>query len=157
MRVKVQRRLSLDEVAERLAGFERSLGLSFEEFEDRLLAGLVSQEQLGTYVEWAALNDAYRAYEESGELDYVVEDSFELEERALERLLSPRRLELLVQLAARGYESMNDLARRIRRDPKNVYEDLKALEKLRLVRLRRAGSRNVVPETPIEELTFVIR
>jgi len=157
LRVKVQRRLSLDEVAERLAGFERSLGLSFEEFEDRLLAGLVSQEQLGTYVEWAALNDAYRAYEESGELDYVVEDSFELEERALERLLSPRRLELLVQLAARGYESMNDLARRIRRDPKNVYEDLKALEKLRLVRLRRAGSRNVVPETPIEELTFVIR
>ncbi len=157
MRVKVLRRLGPDEVDERLGSFERSLGCSFEEFEDRLLTGLLAREQLGTYLEWAALQDAYKAYEESGELDYVVEDSFELVDSAFETLLSPKRLELLNHLAARGCESINDLARRTRRDPKNIYVDLKALEILRLVKLRRTGKRNVIPETPVEELTFVIQ
>jgi len=157
LRIRIVRKLSPEDVAERLESFERSLGCSFEEFDDRFSAGHLAREHLRTYLEWAALKDAYNAYQESGELDYAVEDSFELTEPAFERLPSPKRLELLGQLAARGYESINDLARRTRRDPKNVYTDLKALEKLRLVRLRRMGGRNVIPETPIEELTFLIQ
>jgi len=50
--------------------------------------------------------------------------------------------------------SINSLAESVGRDVKNVYNDLKSLEELGFVLLKRVG-RNLVPELLIEEITFV--
>jgi len=76
---------------------------------------------MGEYVEWAELVHAYRGYIESGELDYVIEELREL--NPLETsFLTPKRLELLYNLANLHIESINDLAQKTRRNVKNVYK-----------------------------------
>jgi predicted transcriptional regulator len=99
---------------------------------------------------------AYRAYEESGELDYAVEDMRDLKPQEA-ALLTPKRLELLYSLASLRPDSINDLAVKTKRDVKNVYQDLHALKSLGFVSFKRRGKRNIVPETPVEEVTLLIR
>jgi len=108
------------------------------------------------YFEWAGLVDAYRGYDEGGELDYIVEEVREFSSKQL-ALLTPKRVELLDYLASIRVESINELAHKVKRDVKNVYEDLQILRNLGLVVLRRRGKRNVVPETLVEEITFLIQ
>jgi predicted transcriptional regulator len=71
-------------------------------------------------------------------------------------LLTPKRLELLDSLASLRVESINDFAQKIRRNVKNVYQDLQVLRKLGFVTFKRSGKRNIVPETLVEEITFLI-
>ena len=111
---------------------------------------------VGTYFEWAELVHAYRAYVESGELDYTVEETRDLTPGEV-ALLTPKRLELLYSLAGLRVESINQLAQRVHRSVKNVYQDLQALKSLGLVTLRRRGKRNIVPETLVDEITLLIR
>jgi len=72
-------------------------------------------------------------------------------------LLTPKRLELLYSLASLRPESINDLARKTKRNIKNVYQDLKALKTLGFVTFKKRGKRNIVPETLVEEITLMIR
>jgi len=72
-------------------------------------------------------------------------------------LLTPKRLELLYSIASLQAESINKLAQKTRRNVKNVYQDLKALQNLGFVTFRRSGRRNIVPETLVEEIAFSIR
>lgn len=109
-----------------------------------------------TYFEWAGLVDAYRGYMEDGNLDYVLEELRELSPAEM-ALLTPKRLELLYGLASLQTESINDLARKTRRNVKNVYQDLQVLKTLGFVTFRKMGKRNIVPETLLEEITFLIR
>ena len=148
--------LTSEEVLKRIHAFEEQHALVFEEFEDQFLKSKRPKHLLSTYLEWAGLVDAYRGYEEGGELDYIVE---EIQEFSAEQLamLTPKRMELLDQLASVRVESINELARKVRRDVKNVYGDLLALKRLGLLVLKRTGKRNVVPETLVEEITFLIR
>ncbi len=111
---------------------------------------------VGAYFEWSGLVHAYRGYVEGGELDYVVEEMRELRSNEV-ALLTPKRLELLDSLASLRIESINDFAQKIRRNVKNVYQDLQVLRKLGLVTLEKRGKRNIVPETLVEEITFLIR
>ncbi|MDH5733860.1 MAG: hypothetical protein OEY88_08790, partial [Candidatus Bathyarchaeota archaeon] len=99
---------------------------------------------------------AYRGYMEEGELDYSVEEIRELTPEKL-ALLTPKRLELLYSLGGQRIESINDLARKTRRDVKNVYQDLQSLSELGFIVFKKMGKRNVVPETLIEEITLLIR
>jgi len=154
--VRVVRGLGVEEVLGRVRGFEGRFGCGFGEFEERFFRLGRPRGLVGVYLEWAGLVDAVRGYEESGELDYVVEEVREFSAGDV-AALTVRRLELLGFLAGRRVESINELARRLGRDVKNVYEDLKALQKLGLVVLRRRGKRNIVPETLVEEITFLIR
>jgi len=71
--------------------------------------------------------------------------------------LTSKRVELLNHLANTRVESINELAHKIKRDIKNVYEDLLALKELGLLKLKRRGKRNVVPETLVEKIAFLIR
>ena len=73
------------------------------------------------------------------------------------RLLTPKRIELLYSLVSLRVESISDLARKLKRNVKNVYQDLKILKKLGFVEFRKRGKRNIVPETLVEEITFLIR
>jgi len=154
--VRIVRSLTPEEVLKRIHAFEKHYSLVFEEFEDQFLKRKRPKNLMSVYLEWADLVDAYKGYEEAGELDYIVED---LQEFNYEQLasLTPKRMELLNYLANLHVESINELAHKIRRDVKNVYEDLLVLRKLELVMLRRRGKRNVVPESLVEEISFLIR
>jgi Fe2+ or Zn2+ uptake regulation protein len=108
------------------------------------------------YFEWAELVDSYKGYVEEGTVDYVVEEikDFKPEQAAL---LTPKRMELLHQLATLRVESINDLAKKVRRNVKNVYQDLKVLSKFGFVKLNKRRGRAIIPETLVKEITFLIR
>ena len=155
--VKVVRRLRFDEALKRLKDFEGRYGYSFDEFERRFLDGRLAVENLETYMEWASLVHAYRAYIEGGEMDCVTEETIEVNGRDFERNLTHKRLELLAFMASKRVESINDLARKAGRNVKNVHSDLKALEKLGFIQFRKVGDRNLIPEALIEEVTLILR
>ncbi len=156
MLIRIVRRLTLEEVKSKIMQFEKELEMSFDEFEELFLGGKLDRRRIGTYFEWAGLVHAYRGYVEGGELDYVIEELRDLgpEETAL---LTPRRIELLYSVASIQAESINKLAQKTKRNVKNVYQDLKALQSLGFVIFRRRGKRNIMPETLVEEITLLIR
>ena len=155
MLVRVTRRLTLEEVREKTKNFETRNGMTFDEFEELFLEK-ADRRLVDTYFEWAGLVDAYRGYMEDGNLDYVLEELQELSPIEM-AFLTPKRLELLYGLASLQIGSINDLARKIRRNVKNVHQDLQVLKTLGFVTFRKIGKRNVVPETLLEEITFLIR
>jgi len=157
LRIKVLRRLSLEEVKKRLHEHETAAGMSFSEFEKRFIERRVDIGLSGEYVEWANLLHAYEAYMEGGELDYMVEETLKIRLDELGKILNPRRLELLETISKFHVESINDVARKVRRNVKNVYHDLKLLEKRGLLHFRKVGKRNTVPETLIEEFSISIQ
>jgi len=155
MLMRIVRRLTFEEISERIRGFESTYGMSFDDFEELFLERKVDRKDAGKYFDWAGLVDAYRGYMEGGELDYVVEEMHELGPQEL-RLLTPKRLELLDSLASLPIKSINDLAQKIRRNVKNVYQDLQVLKRLGFAELRKRGKRNTIPETLVEEIAFLI-
>ncbi len=157
MLLRVVKRLSLNEVVKRIKEFESRLGASFLEFEKRFTEGRLDPGLFGEYVEWADLVHAYEAYVESGELDYASDEVIDLRDRDFERLLTHKRIELLVALASSRVESINELARRVKRSVKNVHGDLKILERLGFVQLRKLGKRNIAPEVLVKEIGFLIQ
>ncbi len=120
------------------------------------MEGKVDRSMVGAYFEWSGLVHAYRGYVEGGELDYVVEEMRDMDSKDM-ALLTPKRLELLDSLGNFRTESISDLARKIRRNVKNVYQDLQLLRKIGFVTFKKRGKRNIVPETLVEEITFLIR
>lgn len=156
MLVRIVKSLTPEEVKQRIQFYERKHGVSFAEFEESLLGKRSIRQLVDDYSEWADLVHAYRGYVESGELDYVTEEHRELLLSEVE-LLTPKRLQLIYSLASVRVESINELAQKTRRNVKNVYQDLQILNKLGFVTLRKRGKRNIVPETSVEEITFIIR
>jgi len=154
--VRVVRRLTVEEVHRRIEGFEKRCGMTFDEFEELYLKKRVDRELIDSYYEWASLVHAYRGYVESGELDYLIEELLDLVPSKM-ALLTPKRLELLYSLASLRIESINDLAQKTRRNVKNVYEDLHTLKSLGFITFKKRGRRNIVPETLVEEITFLVR
>lgn len=100
--------------------------------------------------------NSYKGYVEDGQLDYSVEEikDFKPEQIAL---LTPKRIQLLYQLATLRVESINDLAQKIRRNVKNVYRDLQLLNKIGFVKLGKRRKRAIIPEALVKEVTFLIR
>ena len=156
MLVRIVRRLPLEEIGERVKSLERKWGMTFDEFEELFLNKRLDRGLVDVYYEWASLVHAYRGYMEGGELDYTTEELRDLTTDEL-ALLTPKRLELLYSLGGQRIESINDLARKNRRDVKNVYQDLQLLSKLGFVSFRKMGKRNIIPQTLIEEITLLIR
>jgi hypothetical protein len=156
MLIRVVRRLTSDEVKNRIKQFEKEHNMTFNQFEELFLSRKLERRMAGTYFEWASLVHAYRGYIEGGELDYVIEEIRDLtpEETAL---LTPKRIQLLYSLANLRAESINKLAQKTRRNVKNVYQDLKALQTLGFVTFKKHGKRNIIPETLVEEITLLIR
>ena len=70
-------------------------------------------------------------------------------------LLTPKRVELLYSLASLRIESISDLAKKLKRNVKNVYQDLQVLKKLGFIKFTKRGKRNIVPETLVEELSLI--
>ncbi|RLG99579.1 hypothetical protein DRO19_01915 [Candidatus Bathyarchaeota archaeon] len=156
MLVRIVRELTPEEVLRRIKRYEKEFGMSFDEFEELFLKRRIDRSKIGAYFDWAGLVHAYRGYVEGGELDYMIEELREFSPQQM-RLLTPKRIELLYSLVSLRVESISDLARKLKRNVKNVYQDLKILKKLGFVEFRKRGKRNIVPETLVEEITFLIR
>jgi hypothetical protein len=156
MLIRIIRNLTSEEIEEKIKKFEKEFGMSFEKFEELFLGQKLDTKHARIYFEWAELVDSYKGYIEEGTLDYTVEEikDFKPEQAAL---LTPKRIELLYKLAVLRVESINDLAQKVRRNVKNVYGDLKVLSKFGFVRLNKRRGRNIVPETLVKEITFLIR
>ena len=153
---RIVRGLTIEEVHERIRRFEIVHGMTFDEFEELFLEKRIDRNMVDIYFEWAGLVHAYRRYVESGEFDYVVEEMQELGPDQL-ALFTPKRLELLYSVASLRPQSISDLARKTRRNVKNVHQDLQALKKLGFVTLVKRSKRSIVPETLVEEITLLIR
>lgn len=155
MLIRIIRSLTSDEIEDRIKKLEKEFGMSFEKFEELFLRQKLNAKHARVYFEWAELVDSYKGYVEEGTLDYTVEETKDLkpEEAAL---LTPKRVELLCKLATVRVDSISDLAQKVRRNVKNVYEDLKVLDKLDFVKLNRRKGRALIPETLVKEITFLI-
>jgi len=156
MLLRIVQDLTSEQVMERIKRFEKELGMSFEKFEELFLNKELDTKLVRTYFEWAELVDSYKGYVEDGQLDYTVEEIKDFEPKQV-ALLTPKRIQLLYRLAALRVESINDLAQKIRRNVKNVYEDLQVLNNFGFVTLNKRGKRSIVPETNVREITFLIR
>jgi hypothetical protein len=156
MLIRIIRNLTSEEIEEKIRRFEKEFDMSFEKFEELFLGQKLDTTHVRVYFEWAELVDSYKGYIEEGTLDYTVEEirDFKPEQAAL---LTPKRIELLYKLAVLRVESINDLAKKVRRNVKNVYQDLQALSKFGFVRLNKRRGRIIVPETLVKEITFLIR
>jgi biotin operon repressor len=130
--------------------------MSFEKFEELFLKKRLDAKFTGAFFEWADLIDSYKGYLEEGTLDYAVEEVKELKPEHI-AILTPKRVELLHRLANSRVESINDLAKKLRRNVKNVYQDLQALRKIGFVKLSKRKGRAIIPETLVREISFIIR
>lgn len=155
MLLRITRELTSEEVEERIKKFEREFDMNFEKFEELFQKQEVQARFARAYFEWADLVNSYKGYVEDGELDYNIEEvkDFKMEQTTM---LTAKRLELLHSLATLRVESINDLAQKVKRDVKNVYEDLKVLRKFGFVKLNKRKGRALIPETLVKEITFLI-
>jgi hypothetical protein len=156
MLIRIIRSLTSEEIEEKIKKFEKEFGMRFEKFEEQFLKQRLDGKLARIYFEWAELVDSYKGYIEEGTLDYAVEEikDFKPEQAAL---LTPKRIELLYKLAALRVESINDLAKKVRRNVKNVYQDLQVLSKFGFVKMDKRKGRALIPETLVKEITFLIR
>ncbi len=76
----------------------------------------------------------------------------------LRRILTAKRVELLLTVARRGPGSINELAEMVGRDYKNVSTDVAMLERLGLVKLQARGGRGGAqkPSVPYDEIQVTI-
>jgi len=156
MLIRIIRNLTIEEIEEKIRRLEKEFGVSFEKFEELFLGQKLDAKHARVYFEWAELVDSYKGYIEEGTLDYTVEEirDFKPEQAAL---LTPKRVELLYKLAVLRVESISDLAQKVRRNVKNVYQDLQALSKFGFVKMDKRKGRALIPETLVKEITFLIR
>ncbi|UCH57251.1 MAG: ArsR family transcriptional regulator [Candidatus Bathyarchaeota archaeon] len=153
MQIRIVRRISMAEVQRRIAWLEGKYDGTIDDISDRFTDGRLGREAFEDYIEWMGMEHALRAYGEGEDFDYFTEDIVDLEKEELSKL-TPRRLELMDQISRHRVESINELASRVGRDVKNVYNDLKILENLGFVGLVKEG-RRLVPDLLVKEITFL--
>ena len=139
MRVEVSRDLARIDLAREVAEMETRHG-SFDALRQRVFVERCADPRaVDDYVLWKALRD-----EGGGLEDRTVFDTPEVF-----RTLTPRRVEMLEFLRHAEVASIQDLAAKLRRDYKNTYDDLAALEAWGLVAVRREGKN----QRPVSHVT----
>jgi len=150
--VRTVRRLSLEEVNTRLRDLQDKYNTTFENFQERL-DRWDNQELFKDYIDWSTMTHAIEAYREGEDFDCSLEEEGPVAAEVL-TVLTPKRLELLYEIPKHPMKSINDLADKLARNVKNVYNDLRTLEEHGFLVLKRTG-RNVVPELLVEEIAFI--
>ncbi|MFQ5816064.1 MAG: hypothetical protein ACE5G7_06155 [Candidatus Hydrothermarchaeaceae archaeon] len=135
MIIEIKKSLRREDV---IATLEKKYG-SIDKLEEALREAEVP-EMMDDYEVWGAL---------LGGGEYT--ESVRLEEKGVLSLLTPKRMELLDYLKTRHPKSIMALARGLRRDYKNVYDDLRLLGEYGVVE-RVGDGKKVVPECRIKEI-----
>lgn len=145
--------IPMQQVQTRMTILQEKYG-SLSHLHEEFAKGRMPPGTFEEYIEWTNMDHALRAYQEGEDFEYLAEEELHLEEEEY-MLLTPRRLELLDFLGAEPVSSINDLAEKLGRDVKNVYTDLKILEKLGFISLRQEG-RSLVPEQIVFEINILL-
>ena len=129
MRVEVARTMGSAEAAREVAAFE-ARHETFEALRQRVIRERCTDPLAADdYIVWKALREEGLSVEERTVFDTA--DVF--------RALTPRRVELLEYLHGNEVPSIKELAAKLRRDYKNTYDDLIALQAWGLVAVQREG------------------
>jgi predicted transcriptional regulator len=150
---RVVKSIPLQQVQTRIREYSEkygSLSLLHEEF----TKGRMPPGTFDDYIDWTSMDHALRAYQEGEDFEYLAEEDLALDSNEY-RMLTPRRIELLDFLATEQVSSINDLAEKHERNVKNIYNDLKILEKLGFISLRRED-RRLVPELVVYEINILL-
>ena len=150
---RVVKSIPMQQVQTRIALLREKYG-SLSHLHEEFTKGRMPPGIFDEYIEWTNMDHALRAYQEGEDFEYLAEEDLILEEEEY-MLLTPRRLELLDFLGAEPVSSINDLAEKLGRDVKNVYNDLKTLERLGFISLRKEG-RSLVPEQIVFEINILL-
>jgi len=128
----------------------RAVGLEEIERHIEVLESLIAdgaeelQEELEKYY------TLIRLREEEGELEFVEEIELAYDESLYSRLFSKAIVNILRVISNEQVNSVSELARILKRDTANVYRDLKWLEDLGIVTLKRSGRRLVIKTNVLE-------
>ncbi len=79
--------------------------------------------------------------------EYIAVSSIE----ELNKLLSPKKIQMLNFLKENKVDSINELSKKLGRDYKNVYSDLKLFEKLGIIKFERKD-RKLIPKVLYDEI-----
>ena len=153
MEWRVVKNIPMQQVQTRMAILREKYG-SLSHLHEEFTKGRMPPGTFNDYIEWTNMDHALRAYQEGEDFEYLAEEELTLREDEY-ILLSAKRLELLDFLGAEPVVSINDLAEKLGRNVKNVYNDLKILEQLGFVALRRDG-RSLVPEQIVYEINILL-
>jgi len=156
MLVRIVRDLTPEEIRNRIKKLEKTLDMPFEKLEELFIEKKLDAKSVSTYFELAELVDSYKGYVESGELDYTAEETRDLNPKQI-AMLTPKRIELLYKLATLRVESISDLTQKVKRNFKNVHQDLQMLCGFGFVTLNKRRKQAIIPETLVKEITFLIR
>lgn len=101
-------------------------------------------EQVDDYMIWKSLDEE----------DLNITEKIVLKSLDIYLMLSPKRMELLDYLSTHSIDSIKILAKELKRNYKNVYDDIRAMEKFDLIELVDDG-RNKRPVTKINTIVMV--
>ena len=155
VKVSAARRLTPEEVARKIGEYKKIFNAgSPDDYE--VEPHEMKMEEKSAFTEWRDLTEAYQAYEEGGELDYVVEEDLKIDPQTIEKVFTRKRLELIAVIGHAEFTSISHLANHLGRDIKNIYEDLRILKKAGLLRLNKTR-RNVQPRLLIDGISLMFR
>jgi hypothetical protein len=100
------------------------------------------------------LVDDYMIWRSLDEEDLYITEKIVLKSLDIYLMLSPKRMELLDYLSTHSIDSIKILAKELKRNYKNVYDDIRAMEKFDLIELVDDG-RNKRPVTKINTIVMV--
>ena len=143
----------MQQVQTRMAILGEKYG-SLSHLHEEFAKGRMPPGTFDDYIEWTNMDHALRAYQEGEDFEYLAEEDLALDETEY-TLITQRRLELLDFLGVEPVSSINELAEKLGRDVKNVYNDLKIMERLGFISLRREG-RSLVPEQIVFEINILL-
>ncbi len=128
MKVKIIKKRSKADIQDMIKKWEKEYGTLSSLKQKVLISKCNSPEIMSDFVLWKYISQGAEFHDNT-----VVEDTDVFE------VLSPRRAELLEYLMNNDVPSIKNLADRVRRNYKNVYDDLQALSKYGLVELNESG------------------
>ncbi len=98
--------------------------------------------------------DDYMLWKALDEDDVKLTETIVLKHLDIYQMMSPKRMEIVDYLSSHNTKSIKTLASELKRNYKNVYDDIKALERFGLVELVVEG-KNKCPITMIERISVL--
>jgi len=150
MEIRIKKNYDIDEMEEMIEGFEK-LYHSVHRLKRRVLEeGCHNPETMDDLMVWLTLIKNRQnvnlpqdilTLETTFELEYTETICFPGFEMA--KFLTPKRLEILTEIKSNPGKSIKELAEKLNRDYKNVYDDVRALSQFDLVKLMKSGKSRV--------------
>ena len=145
MQIEIVKEYSPDDVKFENENFKRKYG-SLEALQQRVSTGKCENPRhVDDYMLWEAMKSKNARVSEK--IVFNTSDMF--------LKTTPRRMEMLEYLSTHQVESVRDLARWLKRDYKNVYDDARVLKELGLLSIIQNG-RKSIPTTRVKKIVVAL-